>query len=186
MDYNTNKMILFQNGATTEVSGGTTDFPPMDIFVNNAGTKFVVGAIGSGGTNKITAVTSQGVPSTFATVSGVNLINGIGGDNAGNLFVSAYYHKIYKVDSTGTVTRYAGTGTEGITVDETDALTANIYNPYGITVDPDTGDVFFASPGGFMIQMIRFVDQKLVTLVGGGMYCLLNKHFLSIIHVYCR
>ncbi len=161
------KLVSFQNGAATTIPSGSVLIFPYGVYINDAGVKFVAGEMNG----KIVSITSAGVSSTFVTISGAYVVlYDITGDAFGNLFVTdGSYHKVHKIDSAGTVTVFAGTGTKGNTDVVTDALSAAIDTPWGIALDPTNGDVFFAcsGSGSQRVQMIRNTDKKLVPLTGG-------------------
>jgi uncharacterized protein (TIGR03437 family) len=83
----------------------------------------------------------DGGPATGALFRG---LSGVGVDTAGNIFISDYSNgRIRKVDLTGVVTTYAGTGTSGASGDGGPAVRAQVNGPCGIIFDSE-GNLFFA------------------------------------------
>lgn len=72
----------------------------------------------------------------------------------------------------GNVGPFDGTGTPGFTTNSvTDAASALVYNPLGITIDPATNDVYYtctaSTPNSGRIQMVRATDNIVIPLAGG-------------------
>src|SRR5260370_30190419 len=65
-------------------------------------------------------------------------------DAAGNVYFSSL-HSIFKVDSSGTMTRFAGNGRPGNSGDGGQASAAQLMFPMGLAVDA-AGDLFLADP----------------------------------------
>lgn len=88
-------------------------------------------------------------------------------DASGNLYISdRANHRVRKVDASGIITTFAGTGVPGYTGDGGPATLAQIYNPTGIAVDVH-GNVYFASS---FTSVIRKVDPSgiISTAAGNG------------------
>ncbi len=164
------RVVSIKNGVISTVP--RTGLPTMDdvrgIHIDSSGRKFVLGKFSSQPSDsKIILMPPTGDSSLFATVPGAIRLYDITGDTSGNLFVTSNLNFIYKVDSSGTVTPFAGTGVSGVTDVVTDALSATLNTPWGIDLDHATGDLFFACRAGNRLQMIRASDMKLVPLAGG-------------------
>jgi len=88
-------------------------------------------------------------------------------DSIGNLFIAdAYNHCIRKVDSSGTITTVAGTGTPGMSGDGGPATSAQLEEPFSITMDV-AGNLYIADS---MNERIRKVDTSgiITTIAGDG------------------
>jgi sugar lactone lactonase YvrE len=71
-----------------------------------------------------------------ATAADFHIPIGIAIDKAGNIFIGdSYNNRVRKIDQTGIITTYAGTGLEGYSGDNGPAIDAELYGPIGITVD---------------------------------------------------
>ncbi len=82
----------------------------------------------------------DGGPATAATFRGAS---GIAVDAGGNIFIAdGLGARIRKVDTSGLITTYAGTGVAGSAGDGGTALQAQINEPSGMTIDPD-GNLLF-------------------------------------------
>ncbi len=159
----TKKVLSFKNGDVTDVPSVVTSFTPYSVFTDGSGKKFVVG-----NSRNVRMFTTSGSVSTLAAIPYISYgVNAITGDTSGNLFVTENA-QIYKISSTtGAISTFTGTGAPGTTTVETDAAVAQVSAPVGISVDPESGNVFFALFNSNRIQMVRASDNKLVPLAGG-------------------
>ena len=95
--------------------------------------------------------TGDGGPATAALFRG---ISGVGVDSAGNIFISdSANSRIRKVDTSGVVNTYAGTGANGASGDGGPAVKAQVSQPCGITFDSE-GNMYFADRLNVKIRKI--------------------------------
>lgn len=94
---------------------------------------------------------------------------GVAVDSAGNYYIAAFYqNRVFKVNTSGTITVVAGTGAQGYSGDGVTggAGLASLYHPYAVAVDS-------ASPANVYIAdqyncVVRKVDSsKTITTVAG-------------------
>src|SRR3989454_1513713 len=79
-------------------------------------------------------------------------------------------HRIYRVSaSTGAITTVVGAGGPGFNGDNIPATSAQISYPYGIAIDPGTGDLYIADSGNNRIRKVT-ATTGLITTVAGGVY----------------
>jgi sugar lactone lactonase YvrE len=121
--------------------------------VDPAGTITTVAGGGSDGLG-------DGGPAVSAQLSDPS---GVAVDAPGNLFIAdAWNQRIRKVDTAGTITTVAGTGSAGFSGDGGPAISAQLYYPYGVAVDA-AGNLFIADTWN---QRIRMVEASTPTCVG--------------------
>ncbi|HYL36668.1 MAG TPA: hypothetical protein VEV17_12210 [Bryobacteraceae bacterium] len=147
-----------------------------DLYVST-GSQFLVRKIDTSGT--ITTVAGGGGP--FGSgVSGSLIGDGgkatsgtlddplaIAVDQAGNLYISDHLHqRVRRVDTSGTITTFAGTGVPGYSGDNGPATNAQLFNPRQIATD-NQGNVYVADSGNFCIRKIT-PDGTITTVVGTG------------------
>ena len=102
-----------------------------------------------------------------ATQARLNYPYGVAVDGAGNLYIADLAnHRIRKVDSTGTITTFAGTGERGFGGDGGPASQAQINFPTGVAVD-EAGNLYIAD---WSNARIRKVDGTgtITTIAGTG------------------
>jgi sugar lactone lactonase YvrE len=166
------------NGIITTVAGnGTRGFAgdggpatsaqlssPSGVFVDSAGNLFIADS----SNNRIRKVDTNG---TITTVAGKGTA-GFSGDNgpatsgqlsfpfgafvdsAGNLFIAdSSNNRIRKVDTNGTITTVAGSGTAGFSGDAGSATGANLNRPGGIIAD-GFGNLFIADSSNNRIREV--------------------------------
>jgi uncharacterized protein (TIGR03437 family) len=111
-----------------------------------------------------------------ATVAQLRSTSGVAVDSAGNLFISdAADGRIRKVDTSGIIRTYAGTGVGGATGDGGPALAAQVNFPSGMTFDT-AGNLYFADRNNVKIRKvspppvpaIRTVNPVLTSFMGNA------------------
>jgi Cep192 domain 4 len=122
----------------------------------SAGNIVFVGAISTVAGNGTGGFSGDGGPATQAEL-GYPFLSGVTKDSAGNLYIcDSSNARIRKVDTSGTITTFAGNGTGGYSGDGGAATSAAINGPSGIVADA-AGDVFFAE---FNNEDIREVNTS--------------------------
>ena len=104
-----------------------------------------------------------------ATAAPLHAPSGVVLDGAGNLYIADTSHnRIRKVDSSGVITTFAGTGQPGFSGDRGPAVQARLSSPTGVAVD-GSGNVYIADTG--LNSRIRKVDAAgtITTFAGTGM-----------------
>ena len=102
-----------------------------------------------------------------AVAARLDLPLGVAVDGAGNLYIADYWnHRIRRVDPSGTITTFAGTGESGFSGDNGPAVEAHLKNPRGVVVD-GTGNLYIADASN---HRIRQVDPSgtITTIAGTG------------------
>ena len=130
----------------------------------------------------IRKIDGSGIISTIAGTPGVTGYSGDGGpataakfdwvmnvklDAAGNIFVSDWLnHVIRKINASGTISTFAGTGTSGYTGDGGPATAAEISLAYGLAFDA-AGNLFFIDDNN---NCVRKIDGTgvITTVCGNG------------------
>lgn len=137
--------------------GPATDaalFHPLGVCTDDHGNLFFADAINS----RIRKVDAAGIITTVAGNGGrrfsgdggpatdaqLGIPNGVGTDDAGNLYIAdTNNHRIRKVDTSGIITTIAGTGSRGRSGDGGPAINARLDIPLSVVVD-DGGNVLIA------------------------------------------
>ena len=89
-------------------------------------------------------------------------------DKKGNLYIpSGLGHYVIKIDTTGNITKFAGTGTHGYSGDGGQATSAELYNPEGIAVDT-IGNVYIAEEANNRIRKVDVSTGIINTIAGNG------------------
>ena len=88
-------------------------------------------------------------------------------DPSGNLYIAdGYDNRIRKVDASGIISTYAGTGVPGYSGDRGPAASATLNLPIGIALDAK-GNLYVADAGNSVIRRIA-VDGTINTVAGNG------------------
>lgn len=156
----TSAQLLYPSGVAVNSSG--------DLFIADEGNNRVRKVDASSGTITTVAGTSTGGYSGDggpATSAQLNVPIGVSIDGAGSLFISdAGNVRVRKVDSSGTITTFAGNGEYGYSGDGGPATEAGVYAE---GTDADGGSLFIADSQS---SRIRKVDAggTITTVAGGG------------------
>lgn len=100
----------------------------------------------------------------------LNYPNGVTMDATGNTYIADYQnHRIRKIGTDGTIVTVAGTGVPGYNGDNILAVNAQLYSPYGITVDGH-GDLYIADLNNNRIRKVTAATGIITTIAGTGTY----------------
>ena len=96
---------------------------------------------------------------------GFPLSSGIVLDASGNTYVSISPAQIWKIDTTGHTTVFAGNGLTNSTGDGGQAINATLNNPAGLALD-SSSNLYFAESGGARVRKIT--PAGIITTVAGN------------------
>ena len=92
---------------------------------------------------------------------------GVAVDGLGNVYISEVHrHRVLKVDTTGMITRFAGTGWTGAGGDGGPASQAQLDSPLGMAIDGH-GNVYIADSGNHRVRKVD-VAGTITTFAGTG------------------
>lgn len=149
----------------------------MDVKMDHAGNLY----ISDRSNRRIRKVNTSGIISTYAgttpggyggdggqaTAAQLNILNGIGIDKYGRIFIAdGPNNRIRKVDTSGIITTITGTGFSGFSGEGTPATGAQVSDAYGVATDT-MGNVYIADSYN---NRIRRIDTGgiITTIAGDG------------------
>ena len=116
------------------------------LFTQAAGAQ-IIDTVAGGGPNNVPALSAN-----------VETPQGVVVDSAGNLFIaSTPLHHIFKVDTSGQLTLFAGNGFAGFSGDGGPATSANLRDPTSVALD---------SAG----NLLRYCQELCMTFLSGGQF----------------
>jgi sugar lactone lactonase YvrE len=144
-----------------------------NVYVADYGNNLIRKISAVDGTVSTVAGKSLGNVDGVGTAASLNGPRAIAIDAAGNLFVAdANNHTIRKIDLTGNVTTFAGSGKAGNA--DGSGKAASFSHPSGITIDAN-GNLFVADAGNNLVRKIT--SAGVVTSVAGSGYSTLATPF---------
>ena len=152
-------------------------YNPHGVTIDSGGSLY----ISDWGNHRIRRVDPSGTISTIAgtgergfggdggpaTAAQLSYPNGVALDSGGNVYIADISnHRIRKVDLSGIISTFAGTGERGFGGDGGPAVEAQLYSPYGVATDV-AGSLYIADFGN---HRIRRVDPSgtITTIAGTG------------------
>jgi sugar lactone lactonase YvrE len=94
-----------------------------------------------------------------ATAADFHIPIGIAIDGNGNIYIGdSYNNRVRKINSSGIISTYAGTGIEGYSGDGGPAILAELYGPVGVTVDV-SGNLYITEYANDRIRYIRNTES---------------------------
>ena len=150
---------------------------PIGVAVDMTGNLYIADAFN----NRIRKVNAAGVITTVAgngdarfsgdhaaaTSASLSAPFGVAVDKSGNLYIAdTSNQRIRKVDSSGTITTIAGSGTEGFSGDGGAATQASLNFPSGVTVDR-AGNLFITDQSNHRIRKVN-TGGVITTVAGNG------------------
>ncbi|HXP49174.1 MAG TPA: PKD domain-containing protein, partial [Bacteroidia bacterium] len=104
-----------------------------------------------------------------ATAATMHVPSGLAIDVTGNLFISdGYNYTIRKVDTTGIITTYAGTGSQGYNGDGIQASAAQLNNSVGDLAIDNAGNLLICDLYNQRIRKVNHLTGIITTIAGNG------------------
>lgn len=114
--------------------------------------------------NGTTAYTGDG---SGATSASLNYPRSICFDRSGNMYIADYDNNVVrKVNTSGIISTYAGTGTSGYSGDGGAAISANMNHPFGVAAD-SIGNVYVSELHNHIVRKIT-TTGTINTIAGSG------------------
>lgn len=98
----------------------------------------------------------------------INRVVGLAADAAGNIYLAEELNnRVRKVDTTGVITTFAGTGVAGFSGDGLPAAQAQLSGPLGLCASP-SGDIYVTDQGNKRVRKISSSGTTITTVAGNG------------------
>lgn len=99
-----------------------------------------------------------------ATSAQLNQPQGVAVDSAGNLYIADFDNNRIRKVVNGVITTVAGNGAAGFSGDNGPATSAQLFEPYGVSLDA-TGNLYIAD---YLNSRVREVANGVITTVAGN------------------
>jgi hypothetical protein len=120
------------------------------------------------GQYSITTVAGGGPNNLNALQTGIGYAASVVQDSLGNTYISdAWSSQVFKVDSSGVLTIYAGNSIFGYSGDGGPATSAALNNPEGLALDA-SGNLYIADTGNSVIREVLASDSTIQTVAGNA------------------
>jgi hypothetical protein len=157
----TNAELDEPSGLAVDTAGNIYIADYANFRVRKIATSGIISTIAGTGTQ---GSTGDGGPAAAAELNGTF---GLALDDTENLYLAdAGNHKIRKIATTGIISTFAGTGTAGFSGDNIPAVTSELNNPAGVSVDYQ-GNVYISDQFNFRIRKVDTAGI-ITTLAGTG------------------
>ena len=176
-------------GHITTVAGGSTyvgdgglaehaPLTPISVAVDASGNLLIADLFNhrirriDARTRIITSVAGNGIDGysgdgELAITAALNTPSAIAVDGGGDLFIADQYNQVIRrVDATGVISTFAGTGNDGFSGNNGPATAADLNLPAGVAVDT-AGNLFIADTGNNQIRRVD-TNRTITTVVGNG------------------
>jgi YVTN family beta-propeller protein len=102
-----------------------------------------------------------------AKTAELNEPRGVVVDSSGNVYIGdTFNHRVRKVDTTGTITTFAGNGSPGFSGDGGLATNAKIGGPRGLTIY--NGSLYISNAGSARVRYVNFSSNIINTFAGSS------------------
>ncbi len=160
------------NGTVSYSAAGDSTVSSRSGTLTIAGQVFTVSQVVSGGPEYVIS-TFAGNPRPPSPVPALSASLGFPQslvvDATGNIYVAVpILNSVFKLDISGVVTRIAGNGTAGFSGDGGLAVSAQLFNPNGVTVDA-AGNIYIADSANGRIRKVT--PNGVITTVAGTGCC---------------
>ena len=135
-------------GIALDASGNAYIIDQLNHYIRKVNTAGIISTIAGTGS---AGYSGDGGPATAAQV---NWVWGITTDAIGNIYLGDHYnYRIRKINTSGIISTYVGTGTIGYSGDGIAATTADINAPWGICTDV-IGNLYIADGGNYRVRKV--------------------------------
>ena len=151
------------NGLTLDASG--------NVYIADSGSSRILKMDTNGNVTVLAGASSSGSTNGQGTAASFNFPTGLAVDASGNVFVADMSNNlIRKIDPSGNVTTFAGSGTQGSANGLGTA--ASFKSPRGLALDA-SGNLYVADSGNNLIRKID-ASGNVTTLAGSGVQGAVN------------
>jgi len=126
----------------------------------------------------ITTVAGGGVPNNIPAINAaIGYPYAVAADSAGNFYSGTDNptYTVFKVDRSGALTRFAGTGSRGFSGDGGPATAASVGCIYGLALDA-SGNLYLADPCNQRVRKVDASSGIITTVAGNGSFAFLGDN----------
>jgi hypothetical protein len=112
--------------------------------------------------SSLTSYSGEGVKATSA---GVDNPTGVCIDTSGTMYIPTSLYRVHKVDPSGIITTFVGTGTAGYSGDGGKATSGRLNDPRNCVLD-SSGNVYLSDTTNYAVRVVT-VSSKIITTFAG-------------------
>ena len=156
----TSAQLSYPYGVSPDISGNVYIADTRNLKIRKVTSAGIITTIAGTGTQ---GTSGDGGAATSALLGAPF---GVSADISGNVYIADYdLRKIRMLSSTGIITTIAGTGTAGSSGDGGAATSAQLYQPFAVSVDI-SGNVYFTDTSNNRVRMVT--STGIITTIAGG------------------
>lgn len=143
---------------------------PQALAVTSDGTLYIADAAN----RRVRKVAASVITTVLGNADGTgryaivtNGLAGVAADGQGRIYFTDAFHRVRRIDATGTVMTFAGTGQLGYSGDNGSALAATFSDPSRLAFDA-TGNLIIVDTGNHAIRRVTMATGVVTTIAGTG------------------
>ena len=152
--------LYYPIGVAVDASGNLFIADNQNDVIRKVNTAGIISTVAGNGLTGYSGDGASAISARLANPKNVAL------DPSGNLYITDYDNQVVrKVNTSGIISTFAGTGVAGYTGNGGPATMANLYRPFGVTTDP-SGNVYFSEMSNNVVMEVN--TSGVINVIAGN------------------